>query len=215
MFASPIPQYPVLWSTIIGTGRRQYRVDMETPGEITSLLHAWAKGEPNVEDRLFELVMPDLHRIAAALMRRERPDHSLQATALLNETYCRLVMARERDWQNRRHFFAIAARAMRRLLIDHARGRPTVRFVPMEDVQEWLRITGGKIEQAIAIDSLLSRIEDSHPEWCTIVELKFFMGFSDEETAEALGMPLRTMQRQFADARRWLFEQLENPDAHR
>lgn len=215
MFAIPVPQYDVLWSTIVRTKQRHYWVDMETPGEITSLLHAWAKGDPNVEDRLFELVMPDLHKIAAALMRRERPDHSLQATALLNETYCRLIMARERDWQNRRHFFAIAARAMRRLLIDHARGRPKVRFVPMEDVQEWLRITGGKIEQALAIDTLLSRIEDSHPEWCTIVELKFFMGFSDEEASEALGIPLRTMQRQFGDARRWLFEQLENPDARR
>jgi len=213
MSAIAIPQYLVAWSTIVKT-ERNHRVDMETPGEITSLLHAWAKGEQNVENQLFELVMPDLHKIAAALMRRERPDHSLQATSLLNETYCRLVRARERDWQNRRHFFAIAARAMRRLLIDHARGRPKVRFVPMEDVQEWLRITGGKIEQALAIDTLLSRIEDTHPEWCTIVELKFFMGFSDEETAEALGISLRTMQRNFSDARRWLYEQMEKPDAH-
>jgi RNA polymerase sigma factor (TIGR02999 family) len=188
---------------------------METPGEITSLLHAWAKGDQSAESQLFDLVMPDLHRIAAALMRRERSDHSLQATALLNETYCRLVMARERDWQSRRHFFAIAARAMRRLLIDHARGRPKVRFVALEDVEGWLRASGSKVEQALAVDSVLSRIEDSHPEWCTIVELKYFVGFTDEEIAEAMGMPLRTMQRNFADARRWLYEQLETPDASR
>jgi len=188
---------------------------MEIPGEITSLLQAWAKGDQTAEARLFEIVMPELHQIAASLMRHERPDHTLEPTALLNEAYFRLVMARERDWRNRRHFFAVAARAMRRLLIDHARGRPKVRFVPMDDVREWLRDTGGKIEQAIAIDTLLSRIEDSHQEWCTIVELKFFMGFSDEETADALGMPLRTIQRNFADARRWLYEQLEAPDAGR
>src|SRR5689334_19874525 len=97
----------VLWVTIVQTGQYQ-RPDMETPGEITSLLHAWAKGDQKVEGQLFELVMPDLHKIAACLMRRERPGHTLQATELLNETYCKLIMARERDWQNRRHFFAIA-----------------------------------------------------------------------------------------------------------
>ena len=204
----------VSWGTIVSTAPVNW-AHMEIPGEITSLLQAWAKGDQTAEARLFEIVMPELHKIAASLMRHERPDHTLEPTALLNEAYLRLVMARERDWQNRRHFFAVAARAMRRLLIDHARGRPKVRFVPMDDVQEWLRATGGKIEQAIAIDTLLSRIEDSHQEWCTIVELKFFMGFSDEETAEALGVPLRTMQRNFADARRWLYEQLETPDAGR
>lgn len=188
---------------------------MDTPGEITALLHAWAQGDRAAEVRLFDLVSPELHKIAASLMRRERPGHSLQATVLLNETYCRLVMARERDWQNRRHFFAIAARVMRRLLIDHARGRPKVHFIPVKEVEEWLRATGGKIEQAIAIDTLLSRIEDPHPEWCTIVELRFFMGFTDQETAEAMGMPLRTVQRTFADARHWLYEQLETPDAAR
>jgi len=188
---------------------------METPGEITSLLHAWAKGDQKVEGQLFELVMPDLHKIAACLMRRERPGNTLQATELLNETYCKLIMARERDWQNRRHFFAIAARAMRRLLIDYARGRGKARIIPLEDVEQWLHATAGKLDQAIAIDTLLTRVEESHPEWCTVVELKFFMGFSDEETAEALGIPLRTMQRQFGDARRWLFEQLEKPNVGR
>jgi len=94
---------------------------MGTPeGEVTRLLHAWGGGDRSVEDRLFELVLPDLRKLAESMMRRERPDHSLQPTALLNEAYCRLLTARERDWRSRSHFFAIAARAMRRLLIDHA-----------------------------------------------------------------------------------------------
>src|SRR4051812_42206184 len=93
-------------------------------GEVTALLRAWSAGDRSVEERLFELVLPDLHKIAAALMHKERADHSYQPTALLNETYVRLVGARENDWENRRHFFAVAARAMRHFLVDHARGRP-------------------------------------------------------------------------------------------
>lgn len=182
-------------------------------GEITSLLHAWSEGDRSVEARLFELVMPDLHQIAEHLMRRERPGHSLDPTALVNEAYCRLVGARERDWQNRRHFFAMAARAMRRLLIDHARGRPQAQTVSIAGMEGWLRASGGKIEEAAAIDGLLIQLQPEHPDWCTIVDLKFFMGFTDEETADALGMPVRTVQRKFGDARRWLFERLESPDA--
>ena len=96
----------------------------EASGEVTRLLHAWGGGDRAVEDQLFGLVQPDLHRLARRLMSSERQDHSLQATALLNEAYVRLVNARERDWENRRHFFAVAARAMRHLLVDHARARP-------------------------------------------------------------------------------------------
>lgn len=187
---------------------------METPdGEVTLLLHAWGAGDRAAEARLFELVLPELHKIAQCLMRRERPEHSLQATGLLNEAYCRLVNAREREWQNRHHFFAIAARAMRRLLIDHARGRPKVHFVAIDGAAEWLRASGHKIEEALAIDAALTGIESTHPDWCSIVELKFFMGLTDDETADALGMPLRTVQRKFGDARRYLFEKLERADA--
>jgi len=183
---------------------------MDTPlGEVTVLLHAWGSGDRSVEPRLFELVLPDLHKIAERLMRRERPDHSLQPTALLNEAYCKLVMARARDWQNRCHFFAVAARAMRFLLIDHARGRPKVQFVTPEAIEEWLRASDGNLDQALAIDSLLNEMEASHPDWCSIVEMKFFLGLTNEETADALGMPVRTVQRKFSDARRWLFERLE------
>jgi RNA polymerase sigma-70 factor (ECF subfamily) len=181
----------------------------QPPGDVTVLLHAWAGGDRNVEARLFELVIPDLHRMAEGLMRKERLDHSIQPTALLDEAYCRLVRARERDWENRQHFFRVAGRIMRHFLIDYARRRPKGECVPIDKIEQWLRASDDKLEPAIAIDTLLSKLESSHPDWCTIVELKFFVGFSDAETAEALGVPLRTMQRKFGDARRWLYENLE------
>lgn len=184
---------------------------METPaGEVGSLLHAWANGDRSVESRLFEIMLPDLHKLAEQLMRREAPDHSLQPTALLNETYCRLVGAHEGDWEDRRYFFAVAARAMRRLLIDHARGHAKVQQVPITGLEAWLRGCDDKLDLAVAVDQLLNELEATHQDWCSIVELKFFMGFTDEEAADALGLPLRTMQRKFGDARRWLYERLES-----
>jgi len=183
---------------------------MEIPaGEVTQLLHVWGTGDRSVEDRLFALVLPDLHKLAQRLMRGERRDHSLQATELLNEAYCRLLIARERDWQNRSHFLALAARAMRRLLIEHARSRPKAAKVPIGDLEELLRGRDSQIELALAIDGLLDEMSTAHPQWCSIVEFKFFLGFTDEETAEALGLRLRTMQRQYGDARCWLFERLK------
>ena len=161
-----------------------------------------------MEARLFELVVPDLHRMAEYLMRRERSDHSIQPTALLDEAYCRLVKARARNWENRQHFFRFAGRIMRHFLIDYARRRPKEEFVPIDRIEQWLCASDDMLEQAAVIDDLLSRLESSHPDWCTIVELKFFVGFSDQETAEALRVPLRTMQRKFGDARRWLFENM-------
>lgn len=181
----------------------------DSEGEVTALLRAWSGGDRSVEERLFQLVLPDLRRIAGALMSKERSDHSLQPTALLNETYFRLVGARENDWASRRHFYAVAARAMRRLLIDHARARPHGVKIPMEGMEELLRGRETQIELALSIDGLLDELAETQPEWCSVVELKFFWGFTDEETAAALGLPLRTAQRNFGDARRWLFERLE------
>ncbi len=177
-------------------------------GEITKLLKLWGTGDRDVEPELFELVLPDLRRIAQSMMRKERPDHSLQPTALLNETYFRLVNARERDWENRRHFFAIAARAMRRLLIDHARARPPGAKIPLDALGDLLRGRETQLEQAVSINKLLDDLETSHPDWCLAIELKFFLGLTDEEAAAATGMSMRTLQRNYTDARRWLFERM-------
>jgi len=142
-------------------------------------------------------------------MRRERPDHSLEPTALLNEAYCRLVGSRERDWENRRHFFAVAARAMRCLLIDHARRRAKAQEV---SVEAWKNGCAGARISSISPSPWTAcwmRWKPAIGIGCSIIELKYFMGFSDEETAEALGLPLRSMQRKFGDARRWLYERME------
>jgi RNA polymerase sigma factor (TIGR02999 family) len=178
-------------------------------GEVTRLLHAWSAGDRTVEDRLFSLVLPDLRNLAQCLVRQERRDATLQPSALLNEAYMRLLAARERDWENRRHFFAVAARVMRRLLIDHARARKQSLVVPIDGARE-PRKSDPQVELSLAVDRLLDELQLSHPDWCSIVELKYFMGFTDPETADALGLPVRTVQRRFGDARRWLYERL-NP----
>jgi len=189
--------------------QRAHKTVNQADGEITALLRAWSSGDRSVEDRLFQLVLPDLRRIAGALMNKERSDHSLQPTALVNETYFRLVGARENDWVDRRHFFAVAARAMRRLLIDHARARPHGVKIPIGGMEDMLRGRESQIELALSIDGLLDELSQTQPDWCSVVEMKFFWGFTDEETAAALSLPLRTAQRHFGDARRWLFEKLE------
>jgi len=178
-------------------------------GEITLLLHQWRDGSREAENELFTLVLPNLRRLAHYLMQRERKDHSLQATELVDQIYFRMVAAKERDWQSRKHFFAIAARAMRRYLIDHARGRPSAEFVALEGIESILPADSGKVDLAIAVDRLLDELAETKPEWSMLVEMKFFLGLTDEEAAEALGVKLRTMQRTWSDARRWLYTRME------
>jgi RNA polymerase sigma factor (TIGR02999 family) len=187
---------------------------MELPmGDITELLHQWRAGNREAENQLFTLVLPNLRRLAHYLMQRERKDHSMQATELVDQIYFRMVAAKERDWQNRKHFYAIAARAMRRYLIDHARGRPSAEFVALEGLEDILPATSGKVDLAIAVDRLLDELAETKPEWSMLVEMKFFLGLTDEEAAEALGVKLRTMQRTWSDARRWLYTRMEPGNA--
>jgi RNA polymerase sigma factor (TIGR02999 family) len=179
-------------------------------GNITQLLKRWGAGSREAENELFELVFPNLRRLAHALMRGERKGHSLQPTELVDQIYFRLVAAKNRDWQNRRHFFAIAARAMRRYLIDYARGRPNANFVTLDGVQNLLPADSGKLELAVTIDGFLDDLAEVKPEWCMLVEIKYFLGLTDEETADAMGLKLRTTQRMWRDARQWLFERMES-----
>lgn len=179
----------------------------ESP-DITRLLQEWAAGSREAENELFTQVMPDLRRLARSLMRGERKDHSLQPTELVNQIYVRLVAVPGQHWQNRRHFFAIAARAMRRYLIDHARGRPAVRFTAL-GIDDLLPGMSPRLDLAVTIDDLLEQLNTFQPEWCHIVEIKYFLGLTDEEAADALGIKVRTLQRGWRDARQWLFERLE------
>ena len=182
----------------------------ESMGDITRLLHEWREGSPGAENQLFDLVVPDLRRLAHYLMQRERKGHSLQPTELVDQIYFRLVAAKNQDWQNRRHFFAIAARAMRRYLIDHARGRPNAEFVAITGMENLLPADSPKVELAITVDRLLDQLAQIKPEWCDLVEVKYFLGLTDDEAADVMGIKVRTMQRMWRDARRWLFEQTES-----
>ena len=177
--------------------------------DITQLLHEWREGNSAAENELFELVHPDLHRLAHFRLRGERKDHPMQTTELVNQAYLRLVHAKNQDWQNRQHFFAIAGRAMRRYLIDLARARHDVAIVALEDLEHSLPGSSGKVEFAITVGKLLDEMQQVNSLWCSVVELKFFLGMTDDEAADVLGVKLRSLQRMWHEARRWLFERME------
>ena len=186
---------------------------MRATGDITGLLHRWRNGSSEAESELFTMVLPDLRRLAGYLIYRNHQRQSLQPTELVDQIYLKLVNARDRDWQNRRHFFALAARAMRHHLIDRARGRPRAEFLAMEEMEGLLRAQSANLDVAITVDRLLEELTKINPEWCTLVELKYFLGFSNEEAAEALGMKIRTLERMWFEARKWMFERMEHQGA--
>src|SRR5215469_12014984 len=176
--------------------------------EITQLLHRWRAGDQDAENRLFEEIMPELRAIAARYLRKELSGHTLQPTALVNEAFLRLAAAKNIDWHDRGHFLALAARVMRRHLIDHARARPDVHFMALEGLPECVLSNQTKLEQVVAVDELLDELGKENHQRREVVELKFFLGLTDNEAAEALNLNLHTFQREWYRARRWLFEHL-------
>jgi RNA polymerase sigma-70 factor (ECF subfamily) len=179
--------------------------------EITGLLRAWRTGEPEAASRLMELVYGELHRLAARQMRRERDNHTLQTTALVHETYLRLCGSEPIDWQNRGHFFAVAAQQLRRVLVDYARrgqsekrGGGQIKFsladadCPVVD----------RDERLLAIDEGLTRLEALDERAARVIELRFFGGLSEKEAAQALGISVATLKRDWDFARTWLTAQL-------
>ncbi len=179
-----------------------------TPHDVTLLLERVRSGDKAAENRLYEIVLPELRRIARGLLSRERPNHTLQGTELVNRVYVRLAGS-NLSLRDRRHFFAISARAMRRELIDYANSRPNVDILSIEGVPDKIISSDGRRDLALTINELLDELRESMPIECSIVELKFFFGMTDEETAEVLEMPVRTMQARWHDARIWLFERAE------
>ncbi|HEX4166626.1 MAG TPA: ECF-type sigma factor [Bryobacteraceae bacterium] len=184
---------------------------LDEAGDITQLLRAWGEGSPSAENQLFELVHGDLRRLAHFRIKGERKGGPLQTTELVDQIYIRLVSAKNRDWQSRQHFFAIAGRAMRRYLIDLARRRPDAELVRLTNLEQLIPGPSAKVDLGITVGKLLDELEETNAQWCTVVELKFFLGLNDEEAAHVLGVTLRTMQRMWHDARRWLFSRME-PD---
>lgn len=178
------------------------------PGDITLLLRQWSAGDRETESKLFELLLPDLRKIARRHFHKERPGHTLQPTALVNEAFLRLVRTKDIDWQDRRHFFAIAGRVMRRYLVDHSRARPDIPLLPLEGLPERALTGKDPAQMAVVIDELLEKLQKENPQRCTVVELKFILGLTDEEAADTLSMSLHTFQREWYRARLWLFQRL-------
>jgi RNA polymerase sigma-70 factor, ECF subfamily len=178
-------------------------------GDITQRLHNWSTGNREAENELFEAVFPALRRLAQYLMKGERDGHSLEPAELVNQIYFRLAAAKRRDWQNRRHFFAVAARAMRQQLIDCARARGNKEFVPLEEAGDIAALDSADLELLFFVRWLLDQLRAVSPDWRELVELKYFFGLTDKQTAEAMRIRLRTMQRMCTDARQWLSERAD------
>jgi RNA polymerase sigma factor (TIGR02999 family) len=184
----------------------------ETPeGEITSLLVRWQDGDANALEALIPLVYQDLRRVAKRYLAQERPGHTLQSTALVNEVYLRLVPAQNGEWRNRTHFFALAARIMRQILVDHARGRHSEKrggdaiHLSLTAAQE---VALPATVDVLALDDALKRLEQLDEQQCRVVELKFFAGLSNEDTATALNTSVSTVKRDWTTARAWLLREL-------
>ena len=179
-------------------------------GDVTSLLNALRTGQPDAESRLLPVVYRELRRLASAYLRKERRDHPLQATELVHEAYLRMTGA-DAPWQNRAHFFAVAAKIMRRILVDHARAHRAAKRgdghvkLPLDEA---LVLSAAESQQLIDLDEALSRLAQIDARWARIVELRFFGGLSVEETAEALRCSDRTVNREWRMAQAWLRREL-------
>jgi RNA polymerase sigma-70 factor (ECF subfamily) len=180
---------------------------MDSYGDITQVLRRLGAGEKAAESELIQLVYTELHRIAVAKLRRERPGHTLQPTALVNETYLKMMGKGAVNWENRAHFFGAAACAMRRILVDHARsvkaqrrggGRGEV------ELTDTLALSDAGIEQILVVDQMLDKLNQISERQKAIVEMRFFAGFTEEEIAEILQLSERTIKREWTAAKAWL-----------
>jgi RNA polymerase sigma factor (TIGR02999 family) len=184
---------------------------MPSSHDITQLLLAWGEGDQTALEQLTPLVYRELRRLARGYLRQERPGHILQTTALINEAYLRLIDWKQAQWRNRAHFFGVAARLMRRILVDFARARrQDKRGGAMRQVSldEAAAVSVERAAEFIALDEALDRLAAIDPRRSRMVELRFFGGLSEEETAEALKVSARTVRREWSLARAWLHREL-------
>jgi RNA polymerase sigma factor (TIGR02999 family) len=186
-------------------------MSVERQHEVTRILHDWSGGDRAAPERLMPFVYDELRRLARAFLSRERGGHTLQPTALVHEAYVRLVDQTRVDWQNRAHFYGIASRMMRRVLIDHARAHITDKrggaaiHLSLDDVQVPVEQRAASF---VALDEALSKLAQLDERKSSVVEMRFFGGMTDEEIAEALGVTTRTVLRDWKKARLWLYREL-------
>jgi RNA polymerase sigma factor (TIGR02999 family) len=179
--------------------------------EVTRLLRAWGGGNKEALDHLTPLVYPELRRMARRMMAAQRPNHTLQTTALINEVYLRLVDVQQASWQDRTHFFALCALAMRQILVDYARRRGSAKRGGHQvtiDLDEGLARDSTHEINLLELDSALDRLATLDPRKSQVIELRFFGGLSVRETAEALKISPETVHRDWKFARAWLYGEL-------
>jgi len=185
------------------------------PQEVTQLLADWSNGNQAALDKLMPLVYEELHRLAHQHMSRERRDHTLQTSALVNEAYLRLIDQRNVHWQNRAHFFAVSARLMRRILVDFARAKHDLKRgggAQQVSLDEALAVSEPGAD-LLALDEALTRLVALHPRQGEVVEMRYFGGLREEEVAEVLKVSLRTVQQDWRLARLWLYRELSGGDS--
>jgi RNA polymerase sigma factor (TIGR02999 family) len=180
---------------------------------ITELLHLANEGDAVAQEKLFRTVYEELRRMARSVMRNERTGHTLQPTALVNEAFLRLV-GNQIHFSDRTHFFSVAARTMRRVLVDHARSLAAQKRNPGQrvDLDSALGIAEDQLPELIALDVAMERLEATYPRACRVVELQFFTGASAVETAAILGVSLKTVRRDWKLARAWLYAEMARQD---
>jgi RNA polymerase sigma factor (TIGR02999 family) len=180
---------------------------------VTQLLRQWSQGDESVVNELTRLVYQELHRLASSYIRRERPDHTLQATALIHEAYLRLVEQKQSEWHSRSHFFGFAAHLMRQILVDHARAhKAEKRGAGAEriSIEEAEAIAPERAENLMALDEALTALASFDQRKAHIMEMRFFGSMSLEEIAQAVGISVRTVDREMRLARAWLYQSLRS-----
>ena len=186
-------------------------MNQSPPSDVTLLLKRLSNGDQDALAQLIPLIYDELHRLAAFHLQRERIEHTLQTTALVHEAYLRLVDQKEAHWKNRGHFFAVAAQAMRRVLVDYARRHQAVKrgsSLPKISLDEAIAVSHGTANQLLVLDELLNRLTSVDPQESRIVELRFFGGLTVEETAEAMGISPATVKREWSVAKAWLLREI-------
>jgi RNA polymerase sigma factor (TIGR02999 family) len=192
-------------------------MDDSSRQDVTGLLRRWSEGDEEALQKLMPIVYAELRRLAGHYLRLERPDHTLQPTALVHEAFLRLVGQKEVVWQNRAHFFGIAAQMMRRILVDHARRRKAAKrdaaTYRVERTQPEAEAAFDRDPELLALDEALTQLEALDPKQARIVELRFFGGLTVEETAEVAGISTATVKREWRTARAWLRRELDSTAA--
>jgi RNA polymerase sigma factor (TIGR02999 family) len=187
--------------------QREIKVPPTSSTQINKLLADWGRGDPEARDKLIPLIYKELRRIAHGYLGRERPDHTLQSAALVNEAYLRLVGQKPPEWQSRAHFFGFAAQTMRHILVDHARNRRAVKRgagAPRLSLNPEIALPQKPEVDLVALDGALNKLAELDPQQSRLIELRFFAGLSIEETAVVMGISARTVEREWKAARAWL-----------